>query len=339
MTMKHDSLIPRILELHKSIRTRVRDALSVGARSVGEDPALEEAAVTGEGAADVNYAIDVPADEEVDRFAEELAREVPVVQVSEGTGIRRLGNDGQGDGAIRLIADPIDGTRNLAYDMRSGWVLTALANEKGDATALSDVQVAVQSEIPTRGSNSYHVMTAVRGGGARLERRSLEGDELLEQRVLGPSSDDRLDNGYYVFFKFSPEDRVAISEIEENFLRTLVSDHGVDRRTLCDDQYISNAGQLFLMLTRRYRFLCDLRGLVGDVLGVDNFTSKPYDVCCSLIAEEAKVPLTLPDGGAFDVPLDLDHRVSFVAYANDALRQKLQPILNTALADFRKRHL
>ncbi len=327
----------RLLTLHARIRSRTLAALRDGALAHGEDPASGEAAVAEEGASDVSYAIDVPAEEEIDRFAVELAQEVPLVVISEGHGERRYSAPRPGVEGIRIIVDPIDGTRNLAYDMRSAWVLTAAAPDRGDETSLRDVRLAVQTELPTQDSRVYHELVARRGEGAFLERRDLDSGQSLGRRRLQASKDARLDNGFYVFFKFSPEDRTVLAGLEEEFLTRLVVEHGVDRRTLCDDQYISNGGQLFLVVTQRYRFVCDIRGHVGDVLGVDNFTSKPYDVCCALIAEEAGIPVTDPFGAPLDAPLDAHHRVSFVAYANGAVRAKLEPMLHEVLDRFRSR--
>jgi len=332
--MNDAELLPRLIGLHDRIRAATRAALAAGSLSTGGDPAAGEARIAGEGAADVTYGIDLPAEAEVESFARELGRERPLVLISEGSGETRPGGSPTaGAESLRLIVDPIDGTRNLAYDLRSAWILTAVARDRGPATTSRDIFLAVQSEIPTRDSRSYHLLSATRGGGARLSRRDLATGELLEERTLAPSADARLDNGFYVFFKFSPEERVALAQLEERFLCRVVAEHGVDRRTLCDDQYISNGGQLFLMMTQRYRFLADLRGLVGDRLGLQNFTSKPYDVCCALIAEEAGIPITDGAGQPLEVPLDATSRVSFVAYANPRVRTLLEPLLLEALAE------
>ena len=48
----------------------------------------------------------------------------------------------------RIIVDPIDGTRGLMYQKRSAWVLTGVAPNRGPATSLRDVVLAVQTEIP-----------------------------------------------------------------------------------------------------------------------------------------------------------------------------------------------
>ena len=336
--MKDTVLLSRLVGLHNRIRERTREALATGSLAQGADPAAGEARIAEEGVSDVTYGIDLPAEAEVESFARPLGEEQPLVLVSEGSGETRHGGEPAAGGRLlRLIVDPIDGTRNLAYDLRSAWILTAAAWDRGPETGSSDIFLAVQSEIPTRDSRTYHLLSATRGGGARMERRDLDSGELLEQRVLTPSVDARLHNGYYVFFKFSPEERVALASLEERFLTRVVREHAIDRRTLCDDQYISNAGQFFLMMTQRYRFLADLRGLVGDRLGLNNFTSKPYDVCCALIAEEAGIPVTDGAGQPLEFRLDATSRVSFVAYANRQVRELLEPLLMDALEQLPQR--
>ena len=42
---------------------------------------------------------------------------------------------------LKVISDPIAGTRNQMYDKRSGWSLAALAPQRGSATGLGDIIV------------------------------------------------------------------------------------------------------------------------------------------------------------------------------------------------------
>lgn len=338
--MDEPAILSRLLTLHASIRDQVRHRLAHGALSRGDDPAEGEARVAKgeESDGDVSFAIDVPAEQAVLEMAEAWGQEQPLVVVCEGIGERRIGRPPRdGETTLRLIADPIDGTRNLMNDMRSGWVLSAVAIDRGDETTIDDVIVAVQSEIPVRDRRSADILYAIRGMGAMRRRVDLETGWVSDEAPISASNDPRLDNGFHVFFKFSPEDRMPLARIEEAFLREMVATHGCDRRTIYDDQYISNAGQLYLLLTRRYRFCADLRGYVGDLLGIDNFTSQPYDMCCALIAEEAGIPLTDPRGGKLSFPLRIKDRVNFVGYANEAVRALLEPILLRQLAAFERR--
>ena len=52
----------------------------------------------------------------------------------------------------------------------------------------------------------------------------------------------------------------------------------------------------------------------------------------SLIASEAGVRLTDAAGNELDAPFDLDADVSWVGYANDRLRARVEPALLEALA-------
>ena len=52
------------------------------------------------------------------------------------------------DALWRVIVDPIDGTRGLMYQKRSAWILTGVAPNRGPATSLEDVVLAVQTEMP-----------------------------------------------------------------------------------------------------------------------------------------------------------------------------------------------
>jgi hypothetical protein len=58
----------------------------------------------------------------------------------------------------------------------------------------------------------------------------------------------------------------------------------------------------------------------------------PYDLCASLIAAEAGVRLSDAGGNELDAPFDLDADVSWVGYANDRLRARVEPALLGALA-------
>ena len=42
---------------------------------------------------------------------------------------------------IRLIVDPIDGTRGIMYDKRSAWTLAGVAPQRGAGTHLGDIAV------------------------------------------------------------------------------------------------------------------------------------------------------------------------------------------------------
>ena len=76
----------------------------------------------------------------------------------------------ESDAVWRVIVDPIDGTRGLMYQKRSAWVLTGVAPNRGAATNLDDIQLAVQTEIPLVKQHLCDVLWAMPGTGAHAER-------------------------------------------------------------------------------------------------------------------------------------------------------------------------
>src|SRR5205085_8685612 len=86
------------------------------------------------------------------------------------------------DAAIRVIVDPIDGTRGIMYDKRAAWALAGVAPNKGPNTRLSDIEVAVMTELPTSKMGFADVLWAVGGQGAhgrRVELASGAGQRLM----------------------------------------------------------------------------------------------------------------------------------------------------------------
>src|SRR4051812_26776652 len=131
-------------------------------------------AVSRDSAADTIYAIDAVVEPVLEDFCREWAKERPLVLIAEGA----IGSDGregvkvfpegarEQDAAIRLIIDPIDGTRGLMYDKRAAWALAGVAPNKGPATSLRDVEVAVMTELPTSKMGLGDVLWAIKGRGA-----------------------------------------------------------------------------------------------------------------------------------------------------------------------------
>jgi hypothetical protein len=102
-----------------------------------------------------------------------------------------------------------------------------------------------------------------------------------------------------------------------------------------EDQYISNAGQLYELVMGHDRWVAELRPLVepllarrGRALGI---CSHPYDLSTELIAREAGVLVTDLTGRRLSAPLDVFTDIAFVAYANGAIRSQVDPALRAAL--------
>src|SRR5204863_9624185 len=75
--------------------------------------------------------------------------------------------------AFRLIVDPIDGTRAIMYDKRSAWILSGVAPNRGQGTRLDEIEVAMQTEVPTTKQTLADSFWAWQGGGTVGERTDL----------------------------------------------------------------------------------------------------------------------------------------------------------------------
>ncbi len=320
-----------IRALHETIRAAVRSQLTVHAGD-----ALAEAPVQGHG--DLSYRLDLHAEEIIDRFFRSEWRGGPVTVVSEGTGTRTYPDGAKsGEARYRIIIDPLDGTRELMYDKRSAWVLTGVALNRGDTTTLSDILYALQTEVPPSKQGVGSVLWAFKGEGAVHELWQVDGSPALRgQRPLRPSQATNLQNGYAVFTDFfSPGPRLATAHLSQRVLEEVSRLRGGDLDAVFSDQYISNAGQLYLLATGAYRFVADLRpvlqrGAPGGALRGP--CSHPYDLCTSLIATEAGAIVTDEHGEGLRYPLDTDTDCAWVGYANDAIRSLMEPPLRRALA-------
>jgi hypothetical protein len=86
----------------------------------------------------------------------------------------------------------------------------------------------------------------------------------------------------------------------------------------------------------RDRFIADIRPLLASVVAArglpPSLCCHPYDIATALIAQECGVILTQPNGDPVDAPFDVDADVSWVGYANESIRQRVEPALNAALA-------
>lgn len=328
-----DFLLSETRAFHEAIRRRVGELLERARRA--EQPELADRPGAW-GAGDLSYALDDVADEPLAEYAERLGTRHPVTLIAEGPGERRAGAAAKGP-PLRVLIDPVDGTRSLMHDMRTAWALTGLAPDKGPTTRLSDTVVAVQTELPTTTTGIYHVLTAVRGRGAVIARHDARTGAELERRPLRAPQGLRIDNGYLCFTRYLAVERPLVAELEAEFLARAIETHDLEPRLLYDDQYLCSAGQLFLVATGRYRMLADLRGWLHRTRGLQNFTSKPYDLASLLIWREAGVPVLDEHFAPLDAPMDTETKLSVVAFANEQLRLKLEPELRAAMAVTGKR--
>src|SRR5688572_15229682 len=325
--------VDRLIELQCSIRDRVarshRTARSEVSRST---------------AADTIYAIDEDVEPVIEDFCRDWSKTTPLVLIAEGieTDEEYGGEEGvkvfpQGtheeDAQIRVIIDPIDGTRGIMYDKRAAWALAGVAPNKGAASRLSDIEVAVMTELPTSKMGFGDVLSAIKGQGVRAKRVDLRnGDQ--QPLPIAPSRAQTIDHGFVTISDFFPGTKVLAGEVMEYLVRHLIGPADVTRATVFEDQYISTGGQFYELIVGHDRFNADLRPLFYKIQNQpQGLCCHPYDCAAMLVAQEAGILLTDGLGRPLDGPLDVTTGISWAAYANPELRETIEPILTSCLRE------
>jgi hypothetical protein len=322
------------LQRHLWHRLREQDPAPGGERAL--------AAVLGEQGGDTIFALDRVADDVLRPGCAAWAEDwgIPFVLVAEGLpqGWEIHPADASPAKArFAVIADPVDGTRGLMYGKRSAWSLAAIAPivredwwQQGAAPArLADVVVAIQTELPTQRAYLADQLWAIRGAGiGGLTRDLLTGAE--RPFMPHPSTAEALDHGWASLAKSLPWGKAAAARLEERLLAAL-AEPGRPLPSVFDDQYLCTGGQLYGLMTGQDRFIADLRPLLAGAAG--QLACHPYDLCTALIAAQAGVALTDGVGAPLDAPLDTASPVSWIGYANSALRGRIEPILLGLLQD------
>ncbi len=323
-------LLGPLLALHDHIRA------SVVAACEAQDVA-DLAEVVAEEAGDTIYRIDRVSEEVLLAGLAPIARNEPLVLLAEGLpeqGVTLPAGTPPEDCRWRIIVDPIDGTRGLMFQKRSAWILTAVAPNRGRATRLADVELAVQTEIPLVKQHLSDQLYALRGEGViatrfdrvRGETRPLE---------LHPSRAGSIDHGFATVARFFPGVRDALAAIDDEIVAEVLSAPIAGKAACFEDQYASTGGQLYELMAGHDRFVADIRPLLEGLRAARGLprglSCHPYDVCTMLIARELGVAVTDPAGDPLDAPMDLDSDVAWVGYANERLRARVEPALQGAL--------
>jgi fructose-1,6-bisphosphatase/inositol monophosphatase family enzyme len=319
------SAVNRLFEFQRAVRA----ALIASRNSSGL------AAVSRTTSADTIYGIDTIVEPMLEEFCREWAKTTPLVLIAEGIDGER-GREGvkvfpegsrEEDALIRLIVDPIDGTRGIMYDKRSAWALAGVAPNKGAGTRLRDIEVSAMTELPTSKMGFADVLWAIRGRGAQGRRENLSSGQAVDL-PLHPSTAQRIDHGFATVSNFFPGTKVLAAELMETLVRRLVGLADVTKALVFDDQYISTGGQFYELIVGHDRFIADLRPLFYQILGQPaGLCCHPYDCAGMLVAEEAGVVLTDGLGHPLDGPLDVTSGISWAGYANETLRGKIEPIM------------
>jgi fructose-1,6-bisphosphatase/inositol monophosphatase family enzyme len=329
-------LLEPVRRLHEMIRASVVEACERASST-------ELATVVSEQEGDTIYALDRVSEQLlVDFFDRELAPLAPLLLIAEGL------SDGQiilprgaaeSDVVWRIIVDPIDGTRCLMYQKRSGWILTGVAPNRGPDTGLNDIELAVQTEIPLVKQHLSDVLWAIRGEGLNAQRfNRLTGE--YSPLELHPSLANDLAQSYSQVVRFSAGVRDVLAAIDDEIVLGALGPAQPGKGQSFEDQYTSTGGQLYELIAGHDRFIADVRAHLESVSTERGLPilqcCHPYDLCTELIAREAGVIVTGVDGGPLDARLAVDPDVSWAGYANERIRATVELLLQDAL---RKRGL
>ncbi|MEZ4595175.1 MAG: inositol monophosphatase [Chloroflexota bacterium] len=318
--------------MHARIQTAVVTAC--------EQASLENLATVAEEESDGDtiYAVDRVSEAVlIDFFQREVAVHTPIVLIAEGLpgGQVVLPEGAAEETAVwRIIVDPIDGTRGLMYQKRSGWILTAVAPNRGPGTSLQDIELAVQTEIPLVKQHLADVVWAVRGQGVAAVRQN----RLTAQETplaIRPSQASTIAHGFAMIARFFPGARAELAAIDEEIVLGALGPVQPGKAHCFEDQYICTGGQLYELMAGRDRFVADLRPYLEPLLAQQNLVlgicCHPYDICTSLIAQELGVIITDGAGQPLNCPLDVQTNVGWVGYANQHIQHQIEPLLQQAL--------
>ena len=331
-----DALFAPIKRLHETIRSSVVEAC--------ERSSLEQlSSIVADDEGDTIFAVDRVSEELlIDFFEREIASRVPIVLIAEGLEGGELvlpRGAPRSDAGWLIVVDPIDGTRGLMYQKRSAWILTGVARIRGDDTTLADIEFAIQTEIPLVKQHLSDTVWAFRGEGAKGERIDRLTGKVADLQ-LKPSSATTIAQGFAMISRFFPGARDVLAEIDEEVVREALGKPQSGKAQCFEDQYISTGGQLYELMSGHDRFVADLRPLMQPIMagrGLDlSICCHPYDLCTELIARELGVIITDPSGQRLNSPLANETDVAWVGYANQAIRDQIEPHLWNSL---RKRGL
>lgn len=327
--------IHQFLPIIKQLHTQIRDAVV----ATCEASSLEAmAGIAQEGEGDTIYAIDRVSEELlVDFFSQEVAAHTPILLIAEGIdGGQLILPAGTPETAVRwrIIVDPIDGTRGLMYQKRPGWILTGIAPNKGVQTNLQDIQLALQTEIPLVKQHLSDIIWAIRGEGTHAVRTNRLTQEETPLMVR-PSQASTVAHGFAMISRFFPGTRDTLAAIDEEIILGALGPVQPGKAHCFEDQYICTGGQLYELMAGRDRFCADIRPLMEPILAQKGATMgiccHPYDICTELIAHELGVIITDGAGRPLTCPLDVEADVTWVGYANQAIRSQIEPHLQAAL--------
>ena len=187
--------------------------------------------------------------------------------------------------------------------------MTGVAPNRGPQTNLSDIELAVQTEIPLVKQHLADVVWAIRRQGVQAERiNRLTGERFPLH--LHPSTATTIAHGFAAIARFFPGVREELAAIDEEIVLGALGPVRPGKAHCFEDQYIFSGGQLYELMAGHDRFVADLRPLMESALARRGLAlgicCHPYDLCTELIARELGVIVTNASGGPLRAPLNVD---------------------------------
>ncbi len=318
-----DRLAALLWEAHQHVRAGVRNALM-------EKSPADLSAVAAETQMDTLFRIDEIAEKSLFEYLDAHQAQAPpfllVGEFETGEAIAF----GQGEPRYRVLFDPIDGTRLLMYAKNSGWILSGILPEKGEATCLAESLFALQTEIPLLKHLYAEVYWAMPTRGAFHLRENLLTGMHTIQEVHTRLSKELL-HGFVSFVNFFPHGKTVIAALEEEFLQQALAQQAFAAAPIFEDQHLSTGGQLHALWQGQLKMVVDVRPQLNDRWRERNqptvLCAHPYDLSTWLIAHEAGVVLLSPNGEPFDGPADAISEVGWIGFANHALAERYGELL------------
>ncbi len=150
---------------------------------------------------------------------------------------------------------------------------------------------------------------------------------------LRPSQATTINHGFATVSNFFPGTKRLASELMERIAAHLIGPADVTKATVFDDQYISTGGQFYELIIGHDRFIADLRPAFYQMQNQpQGLCCHPYDCATLLIAEECGVLVTDSTGQPLDGPMDTTTGLSWIGYANPALKRQIEPVVQKFLS-------
>lgn len=326
----------RVVRLLVETGHAVRDAVGDYLREVPRESRIR---VDREQASDVIYSIDAAVEPVITRHLGDSAASVGgVVLIAEGIGETEVtvypDTVKPEEAAVRVLMDPIDGTRPIMFDKRSAFFLAGAMPNRGEAPGLHDLSAAVMVEIPTTRARVADTLTAILEQGVEGSTCDLQDGSSTSWKP-NPSPATSIRGGYAQICRLFPPGRDLLAELEEELLDRLFPDAREGEILTFEDQYTSSGGQLYELITGKDLFVADLRASLYASPAFENrrrgHVCHPYDLAAHLVGAEAGVVITDAGGDHLSAPLNTTGAVDWIGYANRAVYEEVSPVLKELL--------